>query len=435
MKKQPHLARVLGLGQATLTGLGIIFGAGIYVLVGKAAGIAGNQVWLSFLLAALVAGLTGLSYAELSSMFPKASAEYEYGKNAFGKRAGFLIGWLALIAGIVSVATVALGFGGYFSALTGAPIAWLAVGIIAFCSLIVFLGVQQSVWIAILCTLIETAGLVIIVLLGLPYLNNPALFDFSSFSPFSMLAGAALIFFAFIGFEEITRLSEETKKPSKTIPKALLLAIVISSIVYVLVAATAVSVLGPEKLANSNAPLADVASQLYGSGAFRVLTFTAIVSTFSTVLLILLAASRLMYGISRDKELPELVSYIHPKTQTPLFAILMVALLSSFLAVLGDISLVANATDFVLFLVFIAVNLTVIMLRYKMPLANRPFKVPLKVGKFPVLPLLGILFSALIASAISLEIMAFMLAMTIAGLLYFEFHSRKLKQQKRKVAL
>src|SRR3989338_7416823 len=213
MKKQARLHRVLGLFETTLSGIGIIFGAGIYVLVGKAAGIAGVNVWLSFLLAAIVAALTGLSYAELSSMYPKASAEYEYSKNAFGKRAGFLVGWLALIA--------------------------------------------------VLFTLVESAGLVVIVFIGLPYIGKMNLLDFSNFNFTAVFEAPAFIFFAFIGFEEIVRMSEETKNPKKIIPTALIIAIIVSSVVYVLVALSSVAVLGVQKLSESSAPLAEVAFSVF----------------------------------------------------------------------------------------------------------------------------------------------------------------------------
>ncbi len=426
MKKQASLRRVLGLWQTTLAGVGIIFGAGIYVLVGKAAAIAGAQVWLSFLVAALVAGITGLSYAELSSMYPKASAEYEYSKNAFGKRIGFLVGWLAIIAAIVSAATVALGFGGYLGALTGFPILWLAIGVIVACSYIVFRGIGISTDIAAVFTIVESLGLMAIIFIGAPHLGNPVLWDFSSFNPSSIFTAAALIFFAFIGFEDIVRMSEETKSPKKTIPQALVLAIIISSIVYVLVAASAVSVLGAEKLGASQAPLADVAAQSYGANAFFALAIIALFSTFNTILLILLSASRLVYGIGKDKELPEVVSYIYPKTGTPLYAILIVMVLAAFLAALGDITLVANATDFLLFLIFIVINASVIVLRYKEPHCERNFCVPGSVKQFPILPALGIGASALLASHISMDIAILMIAMVFAGLLYFEWHSRRM---------
>lgn len=424
MKKQVHLKRALGLFETTLAGIGIIFGAGIYVLVGKAAGIAGQHVWVSFLAAGIVAALTGLSYAELSSMYPKASAEYEYSKHAFGRRIGFLVGWLAIIAGIVSASTVALGFGGYLSALIGFGPEILAVVVIAACSAIVFLGIKQSAFLGVLFTLIESAGLLAIIFIGIPFLGSVPLFDPASFSLNSVLTASALIFFAFIGFEEIVRMSEETKNARKVIPTALVIAMAISTVVYVLVALSAVAVLGAEKLAASNAPLAEVASTVLGEKAFFVLAVVALFSTFNTVLLILLSASRLVYGIGKDKELPEVVASIHAKTQTPWIAIILVMIVSSALALAGDIALVANATDFVLFLVFIAINAAVIVLRYKDPHCSRNFCVPGTVGNFPVLPAIGIIATLVLALHISLEIILVIIAISFIGVLYFEIVAR-----------
>ena len=150
MKKEIGLKRELGLFEATLCGVGIILGAGIYALVGKAAGLAGNAVWLSFLIASVIAMFTGLSYAELSSLFPKAGAEYVYTSEAFGKRSAFIIGWLIILSGIIAGATVAIGFAGYFSALFNTPLIPVALGLILAISFIIFYGVKESVWFAIM---------------------------------------------------------------------------------------------------------------------------------------------------------------------------------------------------------------------------------------------------------------------------------------------
>ncbi|MCK4531546.1 MAG: amino acid permease, partial [Candidatus Aenigmarchaeota archaeon] len=241
VKKHPKLEREIGLWQAVLAGIGIILGAGIYVLIGKASALAGNAVWLSFLLSALVAVFTGLSYAELSSIFPKAGAEYVYTKHAFGRRIAFIIGWLLVISGFVFSATVSFGFAGYFESLFGFPYLLSAVVLIILLSIIIFYGMKESIWFAVIFTLIEVSGLIIIIFMGLPYLGSVNYFEFPSFA--GIFQAAALIFFAYIGFEQITRLSEETKKPDVNIPRALLLAIAITTVLYILVALSAVSIL------------------------------------------------------------------------------------------------------------------------------------------------------------------------------------------------
>src|SRR3972149_9798419 len=239
MTRKVELKRQLGLLEITLSGVGIILGAGIYALLGKATGLAGNAVWLSFAFAAFVAIFTGLSYAELSSMFPKASAEHQYTKSAFNKKPAFIIGWLIIFSGIIGASTVALGFGGYFSALFKVPVLTSAFVLIVILSLLLFYGIKESAWFAIISTLIETAGLIIIIFIGLPYLGKVDYFEMPQ-GLAGVFEASALVFFAYTGFESIVKLSEETKDPEKTIPRGLMLSVLISVILYIMVAISAV---------------------------------------------------------------------------------------------------------------------------------------------------------------------------------------------------
>ena len=163
MAKKIGLRRTLGLLEVTISGVGIILGAGIYALIGEAAGLAGNAVWISFALSALIALLTGLSYAELASMFPKAAAEYEYTSQAFGGFLAFLVGWMIIFSGVVGAATVSLGFAGYFQALTGTPILPSAIALLAVLSLVLLFGITHSTRLAIVLTTVEALGLVLVI--------------------------------------------------------------------------------------------------------------------------------------------------------------------------------------------------------------------------------------------------------------------------------
>ncbi len=419
MKKHRKLKlkREVGLFGATLTGVGIILGAGIYVLIGKAAGLAGNAVWMSFLFAALLAALTGLSYAELSSMFPKAGAEYEYTRAAFNKRLAFIIGWLIVLGGFISSATVALGFSGYFHGLFGTPIILTGMILIIIMSFILFYGIKDSVWLGVLFTFIETGGLIFIIILGFPHIGSVNYFEFPSLN--GIFHAAALVFFAFIGFEEITKLSEETKKPEKNIPKALLLAIVITTIIYVLVAISSVSVLNWAVLGESTSPLADVASKSLGPYAFLMLSVTALFSTFNTVLLVMLATSRIIYGMAKSYN--SRLSLIHSKRRTPWVAIGLTCLLSILFLFLGKIEFLANMTNFMIFLTFFIVNLSVIKLRYSKPDVDRKFKTPINIGKFPVIPLLGVFSCVFLLFNIGLNVILYSVAVVVVGLFFYEF--------------
>lgn len=421
MKHKPiTLKRELGLLEAVLCGVGIILGAGIYVLIGQAAGMAGNAVWASFMLAAFLAAFTGLSYAELSSLLPKAGAEYVYVRKSMGKFVAFLIGWMIFISGIVGASTVSLGFAGYFKSLFGSPVVLTALSLLVFVSIINFIGVKQSALFVDVSSLIEVAGLAIIILIGLPYIGSINYFETPGVQ--GIFGAAALIFFAFIGFEDIAKLSEETKNPTKTIPKALLLSIAITTIIYMSVAISVISMIDWKTLSASQAPLAEVAAK--GGVPAWLLSAIALFATGNTVLLILLASSRIIYGMAKSNTLPRILATIHPKTRTPWVAIFSLMFLSMLFVLAGDIKIVANLTNFAVFVTFLAINASVIILRYKTG-KKRPFKVPLNIGKFPVLPALGIAFCLFMLGNVGLDILMYGLGLLAAGAIAYKFLEHK----------
>lgn len=411
--KKPTLKRELSLFEVTAAGIAVIIGAGIYVLIGKGAALAGNGIWLSFVLAAVVATFTGLSYAELSSMFPKAGAEYVYtnkafGKKAFGKWLAFLIGWLVCIGGIIGAATVALGFGGYLSALIGISQVYCSIGLLLVCLGLLFYGVKESIRVVIIGTLIEGGGLIVIIILGIPYLGSVDYFEFKSFS--GVLSAAALVFFAYLGFEELARMAEETKKPHKTMPKAILLAIGITTLLYVLVSISAVSILTPEELGASNAPMADVAAKALGPSAYLLLTIIALFATATTVLVMQLATSRLIYGMSGNS----IFSQIHSTRRTPWASTILVTLAATMVLFLGTIEFVAYLTDFTLFIAFVIVNCSLIWLRKTQPNLKRPFKVPTL-----IIPALGAIFSLFMLVNIPQKIFIYGFGIILLGVLFY----------------
>ncbi|MFC1727939.1 APC family permease [Nanoarchaeota archaeon] len=416
LKQRKHLTlrRDLGLIHATAAGVGIILGAGIYVLIGIAAGIAGPALWMSFLLAALVAVFTGLSYAELCSLFPKDAGEYVYTENAFGKKLAFIIGYGVVIGGIVTAAAVSLGFAGYFSQMFGiSNTVLIAIGIIVLFSIINFRGIKQSAELNIIFTAAETFGLLMIIFLARKFIGSVDYFAMPNGFE-GIISAAALIFFAFIGFEAVVKLSEETKNPTKTIPRALMLSIIISTILYCLVAVSVVSVLDWQVIAQSSAPLADVAAAVLGSKAFVILAVIALISTANTVLIDLIATSRTLYGISFNYRLLRPFSMVHEKTRTPSNAIWFIMVAAILFTFIGDIGMVAGITNFSIFITFIIINAALIRLRYSKPNLKRPFRVPLNIGRFPVLPLLGIIYSVFLM--INLESIAILGGLGLFGL-------------------
>ena len=392
----PALKRELGLFETTLMGVGIILGAGIYVLIGAATGIAGNSVWMSFAIASIVAIFTGLSYAEFSSRFTDDSGEYEYVKRTVSERWGFIVGWMMVFTLLISAAAVALGFAGYFVRLFSSlnvDIVVIAVAIIILFSFVSYWGIKQAAWLNIFFTFLETFGLLFIIYLGLGkigsvnYLDMPGGFD-------GVLSAAALVFFAFIGFETLIKLSEETKTPKKTVPRAILLSILISTVIYILVAISVVSILSWDKLAVSTGPLADVAAVALGAHAFLALSIIALFSTGNTILIILIGASRQIYGICKNYKKLENLSKVSAWRRTPHIAVIVTALVAIAFSLIGKIGTVAEITNFAVFATFILVNGALIFMRVKEKKPHKTgFRVPFSIGKVPVTAVLGILSS------------------------------------------
>lgn len=410
------LRREIGLFGLTASGVGMILGAGIYALIGKAAGVAGNSVWMSFLLGALISSFTGLSYAELSSMIPKAAAEVSYAREAFeGNLAPFLIGWIIIFTEVVSVSTVALGFGGYFDGLVGVPTVLASLVLIFLLCILNFVGIEESSKVNIVFTIIEALGLLLIVALGIPFLGTVNYFEASQGLQ-GILKASTFIFFAYLGFEDIANLAEETKNPERNIPKALILSVVITAFLYVLVAVATVSLANWQELGTSTAPLAYAASKSLGQNAFLALSVIALFATANTVLILLIVASRMIYGMSRDGLLPHSLSTLS-RRGTPWIAILIVMILPCFFVLIGNIGFVAEITNFGTFITFALVNLSAIWLRYRKPEWKRPFKTPLTISKMPLIPLIGLLSCGLMITQFRLDIVALGVLVIFIGII------------------
>lgn len=385
----PALERTLSLPAVAISGIGIILGAGVYALIGEAAGLAGNALWLSFLLSALIAAFTGLSYMELSSMFTEASAEYEYTRRSFGGILAFIIGIMVILSGIVGASTVALGFAGYFSTFTGLPLMPVAVAALILLSGVIFSGIRQSAAVAIVFTLIEAAGIVGMIIIGFPYIGSVD-YLVMPLGIAGVFQASALIFFAYQGFEEIVKLSEETVEPERTIPKGLIIAIAVTVILYIAVSIAIVSIGGYEAVAGSPNPFAMIAEKSFAGGGV-IFTIIALFATANTALLMMLASSRIIYGMAKKKRLPKVFAKVHQRTRTPSWSVAAVLVASLIFLLPGNIRDVALIANFTLFITFAVINGAVIGLRFKMPDKKRPYRVPITIGKIPVPAVFGIL--------------------------------------------
>jgi len=391
----PRLKREVGLIGILSAGIGVILGAGIYALIGKAAIFSGNMLWLSFLIASIVAMFTGLSYAELSSKFPKAGGEFVYVSRIINKKLANLVGFALILVGVFSCATLCIAFGGYLKSMLNTPIILFGILLILFIALINYIGIKFSIKFNIIATIIEVAGLIIIIVLGIKYFGTVNYIETPETGIIGIFTAIGIIFFAYLGFEDIVNLAEETKHARKLMPIAVVASLIITTLLYILVSLSAVSIIGFQELGLSDSPLTlifQTATGLRFGGLFSII---ALFSIFNTVLLLFIAATRIAYSMGINKSLPLIFGKLDERTRTPYFSIIILAILTILVIIMGNISLAAQLTNIVILAVFVVINIAVIKLRYS-GLNVRGFNVPLNIGRFPLLPLFGAVSSFII---------------------------------------
>ncbi len=406
-KDTPRLKRHLGFWALTACGVGDIFGAGIYALVGKIAGIAGTASWISFLIAMGVAGLTALSYAELAARFPRSSGEAQYSQEGFRSPAfSLLTGWLVLCSGVVSIAAISHAFSGYllamFPRLSAGAEPWVAAGFLLLLAGITFWGIRQTSLANIACTLIESFGLLLVIIVAVMFLSGggeaslPVPVESHETTGVDAAHGwlfllmvaqaAGLAFFAFTGFEDMANMAEEVKEPERNLPAAILTAILVTGGVYILVVYLATRVVPSSVLSESRAPLLEVVRTAAPAVPSWLFTSIALFAVGNTALLNFVMASRLLYGMSRQGLLPAWVGAVHRATRTPHHAVIVTLVVALILALSGTLVYLAGTTSVLVLLVFLIVNLSLVVLKRRIPLGNAPaererrFRVPVWVS-------------------------------------------------------
>ena len=387
-RKRPELHRSIGPVQLALYGLGSMLGAGIYGLIGKAAGEVGNAVWLAFVVALVAALLTALSYASLGSRYPRAAGAAYVTERAFGlPLVSFVVGLALVCSGLTSVATQSRVFAANLAVLfnlESIPLWWLALGFLLVLAGIVFRGIRKSMWVNVLCTLVEASGLILVVAVGLSYWGSvdllempPAAVDQGEW--LILMQGAVLTFFAFIGFEDTLNVAEECRDPQRTIPLGLILAMSMAAVLYIAIAVTAVSVVPWSELAAAPGPITEVvrrAAPLIPPIVFTGITLFAVANT---ALVNYVTASRLIYGMAHQGLLPLRFGDVHAERRTPHFAILALFLVAMPLALFGTIAELAAATVLLLLLVFAVVNAALFVLKRRTGEKHGYFEIPLAV--------------------------------------------------------
>jgi APA family basic amino acid/polyamine antiporter len=400
-----QLEKALGLAGLTFYGVGIILGAGIYSVLGAAAEDAGAALWLCFAGAGLIALFSALAYAELSTTYPRASAEFTYLRHAFPSWPGvaLVVGLLVALSGAATAATVAIAFAGYLqsfvdlsSPLAAPLVAW---GLLLLVLALNVVGVKQSGWVNALFTLIEAGGLVVFIGLGMTTSSfGEGTGDALEAIPISgVAAGMALVFFSFLGFENIANLAEEAKQPEKHLPWAIFASLGFATLLYILVALAAVALMPPSELARSHAPLAD-AARASSPRVAGALGGIALFATANTALVSVLVAARVVFGVARKHNLPKILAAVLPGRKTPWAATVAVTVVAAALIPFGKVAVVASLSSFAGLLAFAAVNIALIVLRIREPDKERPFRVPGSIGRVPILPVIGVIATVGIAT-------------------------------------
>lgn len=369
----PQLRRELGVFGATLMGLGSIVGTGVFVSIGIAAGIAGPAVILAVVIGAIVATCNGLNSAQLAANHAVSGGTYEYGYKYLNPWLGFTAGWMFLLAKTASAATAALGFAGYLLNLTGwssawvVPVALLAVVIL---TLVVLSGIRRSNTANIVIVSVTLLSLAFFILACLPRAATTAA---DNLTPFftgdvgSVLQASALMFVAYTGYGRIATMGEEAREPRKTIPKAMIVCLVLTMLLYVAVAVVAIGAVGADVLGGATqqtkaAPLEVAARSVAGAGGSFVLALGAMTAMLGVLLNLILGLSRVLLAMGRRRDMPRVLARLNQQQTTPYWAVLVVGVAIALLVLLGNVKTTWSFSAFNVLIYYAITNLAALRL-------------------------------------------------------------------------
>jgi amino acid transporter len=394
-EEETNLRRAIGPRILTVFIIGDILGAGIYALVGEVGAEVGGAIWTSFMAAFVLALFTAFAYAELVSKYPRAAGAALYSQRAFRTPFfTFMVAFAVMSSGIASASTLARAFAGdYLSEFVDLPLVLAAIAMILIVAAINLRGIAESVRVNLVLTAIEVCGLLLIVVIGVAALGESS-GDFSRNFEFkegegvvaAIIGGSALAFYAMIGFEDSVNVAEETKRPSRTFPRALFTGIAIAGGLYLLVTLTASYVVPTDRLSGSDAPLLEVVEQGPLDISTRLFAFIALMAVANSALINMIMASRIVYGMADQGIVARIFGRTLPSRRTPVVAILFTTAIAVVLISTGDLSTLADTTVVLLLAVFTIVNIAVLVLRRE-SVDHEHFHAP------SVFPVLGALVS------------------------------------------
>ena len=417
-------------------GIGSVVGTGIFVAVGQGAQMAGPGIIISFVVAAITCGFCALTYSELATMFPVAGSTYSYCYAAFGEIIAWIIGWDLMLEYLVSASAVASGWSGIFVGLLqtagiNLPIAFVntriadphgimdlpAILITLFVTFVLYIGIKESSRMNNVIVLVKIAVIVLFIILGIGHVNFANLHPLLPFGWHGVMGGAAIIFFAFIGFDAVSTAAEETVNPKRDVPKGLMICLITAIILYVLVAFVLTGMVPYKQISIINALPAALARVGINWGSALV-SIGAIIGMISTLLVIVYGQIRIFMVMARDGLLPPVLSKIDPVHQTPYVCTWITGILTAAIAGFVPLPMIIDLCNIGTLFAFILVSIGVIVLRKTMPNVERKFKCPW----VPFTPILTVIFCVYLMSALQpITWLRFVIWLIVGGLFYFTY--------------
>jgi APA family basic amino acid/polyamine antiporter len=402
--RSSQLKRELNLIDAVGIGIGAVVGAGIFVVSGLAAKVAGPSLLISLVLAGIAATANGLSSAQLAAVYPKAGGTYEYGYQVLSPEAGFLAGWMFLASKLAAGGVVALGFGSYLNQLIPSinPL-WAAVGAVILLVAANLFGIQKAGKLNLVIVSVTILSLLYFIISGLPQVKV------ASFTPFftggigGILQATALIFFAFTGYARIATLGEDVREPSKTIPKAIVLTLATTSILYLLIMIIAIGVLGTDLLGTSPAPLFATAEKIASPGLRTIIGLAAVTAMLGVLLSQILGISRMLFAMGRRRDLPAFFEKTNSRSAVPVISVLFTGAVILTLVVMGNLPQIAATASFTILLYYSVANLAA----WRLPKEQRRFPRAVQV--------IGLIFCISMALALDWQVILTGLVVLLIG--------------------
>jgi APA family basic amino acid/polyamine antiporter len=432
------LRRGVGLLDLTALGIGAVIGTGIFVVIGEAIGMTGPSIVISFTLAGVTCIFSALSYAELASSIPVSGSAYTYAYATLGELAAWIIGWDLIIEYGISVAGIAIGWGQYFNELIDSAFGWSlpnsiaqppgeggdvnvpAVFVVAVIVALLVYGVRETARSNTVMVAIKLLVLLIFVVFGVTAFHSGNLTPFTTHGTSGIVDAAAIIFFAYIGFDAISTASEEVENPQRNLPIAIIGSLLIVTVLYIVVSIVAVGALPANELASADAPLAAALDQGagYGWGA-TIVSIGAVIAITSVVLTITYGLTRIVFSMSRDGLLPGFFSRLSER-RTPAASTLLLGTLIAILAAFVPLSSIIELVNIGTLFAFVVVNIGVIVLRRTQPDMQRGFRVP----GVPVVPIIGALLCVYLMTKLPAETWARFGIWMVIGLVIYFFYGR-----------